>query len=309
MAVAVVSIIIPTYNRAHLIGETLDSILKQTYTNWECIVIDDGSTDATEEVMDDYLNSDSRVYYHHRPHKHLPGGNGARNYGLSLAQGDYVIFFDSDDLMTEDHVQIKIDAIETSGVDYVITKTKFYNSDKSLEHNYRFDEYEISLYNYITQKINWLTYDTLIKSSLAKQISFNEHLKSGQEYNYFSKMVAESIQGKFIDRVLTLRRYHKDSIRTNLSKVNATKGAFKTLYTTYKELNVKLTVNEKKGLLFKIVKLVHRSPESIEGYFWKFYYELYLVYNYNSFNFLLMFILNKFGKGYKYRQALKKESS
>ncbi len=55
-----VSIIIPTYNRAHLIHETLDSVLAQTYTNWECIVVDDGSSDNTEEVLESYINKDFR---------------------------------------------------------------------------------------------------------------------------------------------------------------------------------------------------------------------------------------------------------
>ena len=62
-----VSIIILTYNRAHLIGETLDSVLAQTYTHWECIVVDDGSTDATDEVLATYVEKDSRFQYHHRP--------------------------------------------------------------------------------------------------------------------------------------------------------------------------------------------------------------------------------------------------
>ncbi len=73
-----VSIIIPTYNRAHLIGETLDSVLAQTYTNWECIVVDDGSTDATDELMAKYCAKDARIRYYHRPDLHLSGGNGAR---------------------------------------------------------------------------------------------------------------------------------------------------------------------------------------------------------------------------------------
>ena len=55
-----VSIIIPTYNRAHLIGETLDSVLVQTYTHWECIVVDDGSTDGTDALLATYCKKDSR---------------------------------------------------------------------------------------------------------------------------------------------------------------------------------------------------------------------------------------------------------
>lgn len=86
-----VSIIIPTYNRAHLIGETLDSVLAQTYENWECIVVDDGSTDHTDEVMAEYCAKDSRFRYFHRPDTHKPGGNGARNYGFLMSRGEFVV--------------------------------------------------------------------------------------------------------------------------------------------------------------------------------------------------------------------------
>ena len=67
MKQALISIIIPTFNRAHLIGETLDSVLAQTYPNWECIIVDDGSTDTTDEVVGEYVKKDSRFLYHHRP--------------------------------------------------------------------------------------------------------------------------------------------------------------------------------------------------------------------------------------------------
>ena len=85
-----VSVIIPTYNRAHLIGETLDSALAQTYQNWECIIGDDGSSDNTDEVVGEYVKKDSRFKYFHRPDQHLRGGNGARNYGFKMSQGEYV---------------------------------------------------------------------------------------------------------------------------------------------------------------------------------------------------------------------------
>lgn len=91
---ALVSIIIPTYNRAHLIGETLDSVLAQTYTNWECIIVDDGSSDNTDEVVGAYVKKDNRFKYYHRPDEHLPGGNGARNFGFKMSQGEYVNWLD-----------------------------------------------------------------------------------------------------------------------------------------------------------------------------------------------------------------------
>ncbi len=94
-----VSIIIPTYNRAHLIGETLDSVLAQTYTNWECIVVDDGSTDTTDRVVEQYVKKDRRFQYHHRPIERQKGANACRNFGVKLSKGEYVIFLDSDDLL------------------------------------------------------------------------------------------------------------------------------------------------------------------------------------------------------------------
>ena len=92
-----VSIIIPTYNRAHLIGETLDSVLAQTYQNWECIIVDDGSSDNTDEVVGAYVEKDSRFKFHDRPEDKLKGASSCRNYGLSKCSGKYVIFLDSDD--------------------------------------------------------------------------------------------------------------------------------------------------------------------------------------------------------------------
>ena len=75
-----VSIIIPTYNREHLIGETLDCVISQTYTNWECIVVDDGSHDNTPEVIKSYFNNDERIKFYNRPDYKNKGASSCRNY-------------------------------------------------------------------------------------------------------------------------------------------------------------------------------------------------------------------------------------
>jgi glycosyltransferase involved in cell wall biosynthesis len=94
-----VSIIIPTFNSSTHIKETLDSVLSQSYANWECILVDDGSTDLSENIALQYQAQDSRFQFHHR-HDYLPKGpSSARNFGLTKAKGDYVIFLDADDLL------------------------------------------------------------------------------------------------------------------------------------------------------------------------------------------------------------------
>lgn len=265
MKCPLVSIIIPTYNRAHLIGETLDSIIAQTDTNWECIVVDDGSTDHTDELLKKYCKRDNRFQYYHRPINRPKGANACRNYGLEKAKGDYIIFFDSDDLMLTEHIEIKISNIVLYQRDYIITKTKYLNYSEGnllLENNYNFDSNKITAYNYISQKINWLTLDVCINSRIAKSIKFNEQLQSGQEYNYFSKLTLISKEAQFIDETVSLRRFHENSIRGNLRKdrIINYQGFFKTYWYTYQDIKIEANKKIKKYLVYKCVMLAYKSP-------------------------------------------------
>ena len=91
-----ISVIIPTFNRAHTLGSSIESILNQTSDKWELIIIDDGSTDGTPNLMNQYL-VDQRIKYYYQQHQ---GVSTARNFGVLNAQGDYIIFLDSDDTFT-----------------------------------------------------------------------------------------------------------------------------------------------------------------------------------------------------------------
>ena len=98
-----VSVIIPTYNRAHYICETIDSILAQTYRDYEIIVVDDGSADNTRKVLQKY---DGKVRYFYQKNR---GPSAARNFGISQSQGEYIAFLDDDDLWTENKLELQID--------------------------------------------------------------------------------------------------------------------------------------------------------------------------------------------------------
>lgn len=88
-----VSVIIPTYNRSHKITQAIDSVLAQTYPDYEIVVVDDGSTDATEVVLSSYISEKKIIY-----HKQMNAGvAGARNRGVNEAHGEFVAFLDSDD--------------------------------------------------------------------------------------------------------------------------------------------------------------------------------------------------------------------
>jgi glycosyltransferase involved in cell wall biosynthesis len=107
-----VSIIIPTYNRAHILGFTLESVISQTYLNWECIVVDDGSKDATDELLEFYCKADSRIKYFHRPSNRSKGANTCRNYGFEISKGKYIQWLDSDDILSENKLEAQVDKLK-----------------------------------------------------------------------------------------------------------------------------------------------------------------------------------------------------
>ncbi len=90
-----ISIIIPTYNRANLIKNTIMGVINQTYTDWELLVVDDGSTDNTREIVEELIEKDNRIKYFYEENSGCP--SGPRNLGIEKAQGEYVAFLDSDD--------------------------------------------------------------------------------------------------------------------------------------------------------------------------------------------------------------------
>jgi len=102
------SIIIPTYNRARLISRAIESILAQNFSDWEMIVIDDGSTDTTSDILRHYCDSEPRIQYHYTEHGGAPQ---ARNFGCSLASGKYFTFLDSDDEYLANHLSIRAELI------------------------------------------------------------------------------------------------------------------------------------------------------------------------------------------------------
>ncbi len=103
------SIIVPTYNRAHLIGGTIESVIAQSFENWELLVIDDGSTDHTIETVEKF--SDLRIKYLWKENEER---SVARNKGIELSQGKFVCFLDSDDIWRTNHLQLLFEKIKSN---------------------------------------------------------------------------------------------------------------------------------------------------------------------------------------------------
>jgi glycosyltransferase involved in cell wall biosynthesis len=123
-----IAVIIPIYNRALIYKSTIDSIINQTYSNWECIIVDDHSTDSTFDDVKNYTKDDNRFIVLKRPIKSKKGPSACRNFGVKNSTADYIVFLDSDDYFTINCLENRVKfALINPKNDLWIFKTNYYN--------------------------------------------------------------------------------------------------------------------------------------------------------------------------------------
>jgi len=211
-----ISIIMATYNRGHFICETLDSILNQTFLNWECLIIDDGSTDTTRDVIEPYLIKDSRLKYYSRTNNYKKGLPGCRNQGLNLAKGDYVIFFDDDDIVHPDNLKICIELITNEKVDYVRYLREVFvgNFLVDFDRSISFDTKILTLDDLpriIKGEIPFNSCQILWNKKCFENNYFNENLMYAEEWECYCRILTYGFKGISINKTLFYGRKHSDS--------------------------------------------------------------------------------------------------
>jgi glycosyltransferase involved in cell wall biosynthesis len=243
------SIIIPTFNRAHLICDTLNSIKEQTNTNWECIVIDDGSTDNTEELLHSYIKKDNRFQYHKRPETHLQGGNGARNYGFNLSKGDYIQWFDSDDVMMPDFVEAKLQPfIAQPDTDVVFSAFENVNSEgeRTRIANQHFSGNIID--DLVDGHVSFGPLSFMLRRDKIEKLKYDETLTKNQDLDFFFRFftTSEALKIVHVKKILYTVRSHKGSMTFGTSKdINKMASTYKVYLMV---LNHFSNIGNKKGV-------------------------------------------------------------
>ena len=129
---SLISVVVPVYCVEEWLEGCIESILRQTYTNIELILVDDGSPDRCGEICDEYARIDKRVKV---VHKENGGASSARNTGIDMATGEYLVFVDSDDILTETCIETLYSGIQNNGYQYVagaLSQNKKIKSGKGL---------------------------------------------------------------------------------------------------------------------------------------------------------------------------------
>lgn len=209
-----ITIIMATYNRAQFIVESLQSIINQTYMYWECLIIDDGGTDNTKQVIKDILEKDSRFQFLKRPNIYKKGISGCRNYGIDNANGDYVIFFDDDDIVHPKNLELCLRVFQKEKVDFcVYEKQAFFDGKKPM----LFKEEGINKYRLIskndilailTNKISIASCTVLWKKECFNNERFNENLMYAEEWECYPRIIGNNKKGVVISNILYFNRKH-----------------------------------------------------------------------------------------------------
>lgn len=245
---SLISIIIPTYNRAHLIGETLDSIRAQTYSNWECIVVDDGSTDTTAEVMREYVKKDFRFQYHQRPINKIKGPNSCRNYGFELSKGEYIKWFDSDDVMLSTLLEKQILSF-VDNVEMSVCKLSYFDFEKKISMRENIIYSKNLIEDYLIGKVTFYTFTPMWQRIfLEKQNQlFDESLTNLDDWDFNLRMLYQKPNITYNNEVLILYRVHADSLSQEINKL------------AFTEIQSEFEARRKHLKLLKINKLASSS--------------------------------------------------
>ena len=202
-----VSIIVPVYNCERYIKECVDSLVNQSYTNLEIIIIDDGSKDNSGAIIEKYFLADSRVKY---IHKENGGVSKARNTGINLASGKFISFVDGDDYVSLNFIEAALDLIQANNLDFVLGGTQRYSQNGSK--NYAASTENVIIYenDLFDLKAKVLSNGTvpdkrlntcftsgpvckLFKSDQVKKLEFNESLTTGED-TVFNLQMLETVR-------------------------------------------------------------------------------------------------------------------
>lgn len=210
---SLISVIIPTYNRAHVLDATLKSIENQTYRLWECIVVDDGSTDGTASLVNSFLQRDPRFQYIHRPASIPKGPSACRNYGYEHSKGEYIQWFDSDDLMHPEKLKVKLECALKKEAEVIIddhSESDIFQAPQIINTEC-FTSAEFYI-DFILGKKPVITNDVMLKRAIINEERFDEHLWKGEEYEFFARVFQQKLSYCFLDVSLTCYRISPDSI-------------------------------------------------------------------------------------------------
>lgn len=276
------SIIIPAYNREKLISATIQSVIDQTFTDWECIVVDDGSTDGTKDVIKGLIEKDSRIRYIYQENAER---SAARNNGINNARGEYICFLDSDDFYLDSHLQqlwtkIKSNKLSLIITDYIESK----NGNDKLIISKSIVEFESTLQYVFLSGI--IPARVCGNSTIFKKYKFDEDITIVEDSILWARIVQEYPILELKQATVKYSIHDSNSINLNsknaIKKLNGLRILKRRYILIWKQLSLYDRLKIISDAKFKIAQSYFFENKRTKGVFWTFNSLITLGYDSNS---------------------------
>jgi glycosyltransferase involved in cell wall biosynthesis len=217
-----ISVLLPAYNAEKFLKEALDSIINQTYSNFECIVINDGSTDKTQEIIDAYADPRIKCILH----KENKGLIESLNEGILSAKGVYIVRMDADDIAFENRIQVQVDYMESNPqIAAVGSHAIFFNENKASPiENWALDQ-KTNTQSEIKKTLIWencLIHPSMcFRTNVVKHLLYDLNQKNYEDYDLWLRMIANKYAISKINEPLLYYRVQLHSItQSSIRKSN-----------------------------------------------------------------------------------------
>jgi glycosyltransferase involved in cell wall biosynthesis len=223
-----ITIIIPCFNYGKFLPFTLDSIIQQTYPNWECIIVNDGSTDNTEAVAQEYTIRDNRIKYVFQVNSGL---SAARNTGIKESKGEYLQFIDADDLIEPKKLEEQINFFkEKPSYDIIYGSVRYFRTQFPAERLYSMNRINkkwmpnvsgngFKVLKFLFERNIMAANCPLVKKSVFEIVGlFNENLKYLEDWEFWIRCAINNLNFYYLDKpgTLALVRIHSKSMSNNI---------------------------------------------------------------------------------------------
>jgi len=222
-----VTIIMATFNRAGFIGEALRSIQAQTYDNWECVVVDDGSTDETPSIASSVAAADPRFSFHRRPASLPKGPSACRNMAMRSTTGDYILFVDDDDIVHPDLLAVCVSELHATGLDFCKYRKRPFpdGSDPgAFDPSRSYAKRAVSVNDIedvvMNRTLGFAVCVVMWRRSCLERNPFDESLVYAEDWECYSRILLDGARGVAIDKVLYFNRMHANN-RSNPTRIAA----------------------------------------------------------------------------------------
>lgn len=212
-----ISVIIPVYNTKPYLSRCIDSVLEQTYEDWELLLVDDGSGDGSEKLCDDYTRLDSRIRTFHNQNQ---GPAASRNFGVREARGKFIMFVDSDDWLDEEMLRVMYENIQDTGFGMICCIFKEIDNNGKVSHPQLFQEScidcktaEECMYQmHHTRHLTGSPCTKLFRRELFDGIDFCSNVTIGEDYAMIVQLAEKAGQVRILSKELYFRYVRRGSI-------------------------------------------------------------------------------------------------